>query len=281
MSAPPVAIIAAAVLGDVVTLRQYFESGRRDANVSFEFHDPDERLNDDGSVEYYYDEEREGGYHGTFLHCVLYQSREQRLDRSDAVRLLLAHGADANLEATLPATVVPLAWCEYPEEMNVLLDAGADPNSRSKYGYAPLDMISGNDESLALAKVLVRHGADVFSKNAQGRDAEEEALFENDDNDDGVQKLLAFLRAVKAAGSYKAYARAPRIELVRLRSLCARRRATPPPDPVLERLFDTPAFERNLVPECPHTKAARAAAPPLPNEVFWHVLSFWRTSRDD
>ena len=254
---PPAAIILAALLGDVGTLRSYFESGRRDANVFFWFQEPNQRLNDEtGSLEYYYDEERGDDHHGTFLHCVLALTAEHRLDRSDAVRLLLAHGADANLGATLPDTMVPLAWCEYPEETNVLLDGGADPNCRSENGYAPLDVISSNDESLALAKVLVRRGADVFSKNAQGRDAEEEALYNyySENNDEGL--FLAFLRAVKAAGSYKAYARAPRIELARLRLLCARGRASPPP--VLARLF----------------------AAELPNGVFWSVLSFWRSSRE-
>ena len=275
---PPAAIILAALLGDTNTLRHYFESGRRDANVLFGFHEPDQILNDETeTLEYYYDAGRDDDHHGTFLHCVLYQSSEHRLDRSDAVRLLLAHGADANLEAA----VRPLLWCEYPEEMTVLLDAGADPNADN-----PLNcMIMDYDNGLAMAKVLVRRGANVFYKDDSGRDVEYDVLHYIDDPEDDDEKkekelFLAFLRAVKAAGSYKAYARAPRIELVRLRSLCARHKAAPPPDPVLERLFETPAFERDLV-ECPHTKAARAAAPPLPNEVFWHVLSFWRTSRDD
>ena len=84
---------------------------------------------------------------------------------------------------------------------------------------------------------------------------------------------MAFMRELTAAGSWKAYARQPRVELVRLRSLCARGRATPPPEPVIERLFGAPASPTKA-------KAARVARP-LPNEVFWHVLSYWRTSRDD
>ena len=80
------------------------------------------------------------------------------------------------------------------------------------------------------------------------------------------------MREIRAAGSWKAYARQPRVELVRLRSLCARGRATPPPE--LERLFDCPSSATTKTP-----KAARAARP-LPKEVFWLVLSFWRSSRD-
>jgi hypothetical protein len=63
-----------------------------------------------------------------------------------------------------------------------------------------------------------------------------------------------------AAGGWKPYSNAPRVELVQLRDLCERDRATPPPDSILERLFDVAA---------------------LPKEVFWHVISFWRSSRDD
>ena len=70
-----------------------------------------------------------------------------------------------------------------------------------------------------------------------------------------------------AAGGWKPYSNAPRVELVQLRELCERDRAspssspsTPPPESILERLFDVAA---------------------LPKEVFWHVISFWRSSRDD
>ena len=85
--------------------------------------------------------------------------------------------------------------------------------------------------------------------------------------------MKELIRDVKRAGGWKRYAKEPRIELVRLRSLCARGRATPPPDPVLVRLFGAPAS--------PTTKPARVAnRHPLPNEVVWHVLAYWRSSRD-
>ena len=86
--------------------------------------------------------------------------------------------------------------------------------------------------------------------------------------------LADFLAAVKRAGSYAAYVRAPRVKLVRLRTLCARGRARPPADPVLERLFGG-------APETPSTTKSPRSSRPLPNEVFWHVLAYWRTSRDD
>jgi hypothetical protein len=45
---------------------------------------------------------------------------------------------------------------------------------------------------------------------------------------------------------------------------------------IFERLFAFPSSPTTK------TKAAHVTRPPaaLPNEVFWHVLSFWRSSRD-
>jgi hypothetical protein len=92
-----------------------------------------------------------------------------------------------------------------------------------------------------------------------------------------ASKTAEFLAAVKRAGSWRAYWRAPRVELVRLRSLCDRGRAEPPSPrrrvssgsnelsaaeaKVLERLFGAPTRR-------------------LPNEVFWTILMFWRSSHD-
>ena len=57
----------------------------------------------------------------------------------------------------------------------------------------------------------------------------------------------------------------PRVELARLRLLCGRGRATPLADPALARLFGAPDESTHAVPK----------------EVFWHVLAYWRSSRDD
>jgi len=74
------------------------------------------------------------------------------------------------------------------------------------------------------------------------------------------EEVARFIGAVCDAGGWDAYLRAPREALVRLRSLCALGRATPPAD--LDRLFST----------------RRASA--LPDAVFWLVLQFWCTARD-
>ena len=80
--------------------------------------------------------------------------------------------------------------------------------------------------------------------------------------------LPARLSDVRAAGSFKRYANAPRLDVVVLQALCAKGRAAPYRSsrlspPVLTRLFPT------------STKS-----PHLPREIFWKILSFWRTDRD-
>ena len=155
--------------------------------------------------------------------------------------------------------------CEFPMETIVMIDGGANVNACDIYGSL-LHHVGVRSNPLALARILLRRGADLSAKNCEGLDAEESNARH------GNLEAANFLHDVKAAGGWKPYARAPRIELVRLRSLCARGRATPPPE--LERLFDCPSSATTKA------KAARVARP-LPNGVFWHVLSYWRTSRDD
>ena len=78
---------------------------------------------------------------------------------------------------------------------------------------------------------------------------------------DAVEAFLALLAGVRAAGSWKRYANAPRLDVVVLQALCAKGRASPPL--ALARLFPT------------STKS-----PHLPREIFWRILSYWRTDRD-
>ena len=259
MSAPPEEIIKAAIRGDVNTLRDWFATGNRDANAVFDFTDWEQTEDSED------DEEDE--HTGTLLHCVLLRDTTCRSDATDAVRLLLENGADANFKINQNQNS-PIGWCEFPQEMSVLIDAGADMNTGR---YAPIIM---RYHGLTLTKLAARRGLRwdfddwIWKKILAG-----ESPHFISGRADPPETIMAFMRELTAAGSWKAYARQPRVELVRLRSLCARGRATPPPE--LERLFDCPSSATTKKP-----KAARAARP-LPKEVFWHVLSFWRTSRDD
>lgn len=184
---------------------------------------------------------------------------------SDIVRRLAALGADVDL---LGGTYgfAPLHLCRQVEDAAALLDAGADVNAVSLEGRTPLiKHARQGDDRHDIVRLLVRRGADLSFIDNNGRDA---MMFASG-------KSLDFLTEVVAAGGWKAFLRAPRIELVRLRSLCARGRARPPSsNSVLQRLFGTPGSSARS------TRAAKRTSNPLPNEVFWHVLTYWCTRRD-
>ena len=76
-----------------------------------------------------------------------------------------------------------------------------------------------------------------------------------------VEAFLELCAGVRAAGSWKRYVNKPRIDVIVLQRLCAAGRALPPS--ALARLFPT------------STKS-----PPLPREMVWLILKFWRTDRD-
>ena len=265
MSVPPEEIIKAAKDGDVDTLRGWFESGTRDPNVLFY------------SV-------LDACSHA-LLHLILSPPtpyRERRSDRVDAVRLLLAHGADANLcrrDFSIGGVDAPLMLCHFQGEMDALLDGGAEVDACNEIGRTALMRCCFNYEhGLVLAKLLLRRGANCYLQDNAGLDAEATILRHG--YGDSKNAIINLIRDFKSAGSWKAYVRAPRVELVRLRSLCDRGRATPPHAAsgmqtlsaaemvIFERLF---AF-----PSSPTTKTKAS----LPNEVFWQILSFWRSSRD-
>ena len=242
--------------GDVPTLRNWFATGNRDANVVFDI---------ESWAESESDSEDNDPWNGTLLHALTYEKARFRSDASDAIRLVLAHGADPNLQNR--AGEPPIHWCEFPEEMSVLIDAGADMSGLQDFGFL------FRHHGLALAKVALSRGVPWDLQKGVWKDIVNGLYNTALTGADQPKTVRDFIREFTAAGSWKAYARQPRVELVRLRSLCARGRATPPPE--LEQLFDCPSSATTKTP-----KAARAARP-LPNEVFWHVLSFWRSSRDD
>ena len=66
---------------------------------------------------------------------------------------------------------------------------------------------------------------------------------------------------VAGARLTRRFPRRSRLDVVVLQALCAKGRASPPP--ALARLFPT------------STKS-----PHLPREIFWRILSYWRTDRD-
>ena len=129
--------------------------------------------------------------------------------------------------------------------------------------------------SLGVVRELLRGGADLDAVDVDGRNAEAIArrrLSFEIYNGEGipqtpgicrrpgaVEAFLALLADVRAAGSWKRYANEPRIQLVVLRKLTERGRATVPRYHNMHTLF---------------------AGRTLPDVIFWKILKFWRTDRD-
>ena len=214
------------------------------------------------------------------LHYLLtFHRHDPRGDRSELIRLLVSHGADVNRSAFIDGNIgsTPLHVSVLPGETNLLIDLGADVDAVDEHcnNLTPLMHAVLDDDhvrSMARMRILLHRGADVNANATNDRDAEYFARRMNRD------ELADVLARVKAAGSWPRYVRAPRVALARLRLLCARGRARPPTarrDPILARLFAAP-------PPASSNKrlASRQVHRPLPNEIFWLVLSFWRTDRD-
>ena len=134
----------------------------------------------------------------------------------------------------------------------LLLGAGADVDARSGYQYTALHLA----ESTALSKLLLSRGASIDARDKNNRDPETYAREES-------YMTVALLADVRRAGGWKRYVAAPRAELLALRRdlplLRERGRAGPSTVRAHERLFLNTS---------------------LPDDVFAHVLSFWRSARD-
>ena len=166
------------------------------------------------------------------------------------VRLLLKHGAavDASSnESNLTPLMVAAKFSGFISlgVVRELLAAGADLNLVSTNG--------NNAEAIARKRLSVQvlggQGIPANLMHPRGR------------KPGAVEAFLELCAEVRTAGSWKRYVNAPRIDVIVLQRLCTAGRASPPPS--LARLFPT------------STKS-----PPLPKELVWTVLSFWRTDRD-
>ena len=214
----------------------------------------------------------------------------------DSVRVLLRYGANPN-QGSLNYAVLANQWQRFTDPWSVaraqaaastghqgivrlLLKHGAAVNARTgRDRFTPLMFAAHYSGFLSLGVVreLLRGGADLNLVSAKGRNAEAiartrlskeiytgEGIPENTRScrrPGAVEAFLELLAAVRAAGSWKRYVNKPRIDVIVLQRLCAAGGASPPP--ALARLFPT------------STKS-----PPLPKEMVWLILKFWRTDRD-
>ena len=184
-----------------------------------------------------------------------------------AMRWLLDHGADPNkgpLEfcaAFDPAECMrtPLnvaALYGHIDAAVILLDAGAQVDATALGGDRPLHQAARRG-CKDTCKLLLSRGASVDVRTCGG-DYPEICAIQKE-----KYEVYDFLAAVRAAGGWQPYVDAPRRELLALRrelpSLRERGRATPSDDRLYERLF----LETRV-----------------PDDVFTHVFSYWRTPRD-
>jgi hypothetical protein len=238
----------------------------------------------------------------------------------DMVRLLLARGADARCTVPPHDEDGCLILQTGDSEIcAMLIDAGLDVNSRDKFGRTPL-MIAAMFGHVSTLHLLLSRGADMDLRDHGGLTVDDHARNPALDPSvpdvgrywDNKRKMVGVIDIIRAAGSWEAYSTYPRRSLLALRVLCEHGRAKPPdvsailenmlpaidqicaadsllaaqcwartilpaPLPILARLFPY----HPPVGEDPRTSLrARTAKIDLPKEVFWLILSFWRTLRD-
>ena len=137
----------------------------------------------------------------------------------------------------------------------LLLDAGTRVNDRRSTGCTALHIAAANN-NVKLCKLLLSRGASLDASNYGGADAEGVARFRSSTN---TADLLA---AVRAAGGWLPYIDAPRKELLALR----------------QRL---PALrQRGRAAAASSVRAHERLFLKTPDDVFGHVLAFWRSDRD-
>mmetsp|Transcript_21487 Transcript_21487/g.74152 ORF Transcript_21487/g.74152 Transcript_21487/m.74152 type:complete len:362 (+) Transcript_21487:52-1137(+) len=238
----------------------------------------------------------------------------------DMVRLLLARGADARCPVySLLWTGYLIFQTTDSEIVAMLIDAGSDVNSRDEFGRTPL-MAAACCGHVSTLHLLLSRGADMDLRDHGGLTVDDHArmpapqttLLNEGRRCEKKHEAMCIIAGVRAAGSWEAYSTYPRRSLLALRVLCEHGRAKPPDVsailenmlPAMDRicaadsLFDARFWARTILPaplpilarlfpyrppvgEDPRTSLrARTAKIDLPKEVFWLILSFWRTLRD-
>jgi len=229
---------------------------------------------------------------GDTLLRVIPQSDEVSSQHVELAKILLQRGADLNREHIedgysavhccidelfCVTTDTTSARAAILEILGIYLAAGATVNHKNWRGDTPLGMALrlrcwAREERRRCAfesvKILLRAGAslDACSKDTTAEEMlrrldEQEGAHTHDEHfiDEHFLACQQISSDLRAAGSWKAYARAPPKALLRLRSLVARGRAR-----TVKRLRARTPRELELL-----------FSPTFPNELFWRVLEYW------
>ena len=200
------------------------------------------------------------------------------------IRFLLSAGADPDFttfEGGFPLQVAANFGGGYREACVLLLDAGARIDARDDHDdFTPLMWASAEGNYDVVLLLLSRGAALDYSSPIPLDGIDEEWDAERLARLHAHHGCAALLAAVRCAGGWKKLVRAPRIRLLVLHSLCQEGRAVAPAGTVLERLFSPPPPPETArrMRSRSAARAARNARTALPKEIFWHVLTFWRTS---
>ena len=218
----------------------------------------------------------------------------------EVVEWLLAHGADPNAGSrwTCPLHLSG----DWPERLRIatmLLEAGADVNARrgvfseerersqrfglpNAGGHTVLHC-AAEDGHVSYIRLMLKWGADIHAR--MGVDhlsvLQKAATPDWTSTPHRWEACRALLEDVLRAGSWKAYVLAPRKELLALRVLCEHGRGWTA-HPILGRLFpwNPPGAFASGWPGAPKPKLRAMDGGPVPKEIFWHVVGYWRSSRD-
>ena len=116
---------------------------------------------------------RTGASDMTLLALAMRQLRKTP-DQQDVLHALLAAGADPNEEAQyeLPlAVAIQVSGKTGPRPVQLLLDAGANPNLTSSFGEPVFYSATGVSASPEVLALLIDHGADINAEDSQGKTA--------------------------------------------------------------------------------------------------------------
>ena len=118
------------------------------------------------------------------------------------MQTLLAKGADAKAKNNFDATA--LMWCTNDlAKVSLLLDKGADVNTRSKQGIAPLFIAASHDGNVEVVRLMLKHGADANAPGPAGATAS--LMMSAKANDTASAKVLLEAGAVAKAKGFAGF----------------------------------------------------------------------------